>query len=222
MNLSTYYSFIQQTDPDLANPEIEDYCNIADEIQTDKKYNYGINSLKWAMFQISPIDPKRIKHVFKSILIEHKARNKSINDLQFQIMRYSAVAEYRLKIKENTNKRIDLATIDHFAAADFNIVVNETGLNLTARIFKETNADAILFTEPELQKAGLQIRVNSKLNLREGFKQYFFDQVSEIEAGWTFVGDTQHLIINHGSANHTPSAITIETFKTIICNYFKD
>ena len=222
MKLSIYYSYLLRFDPDLCNPEIEQYCNQSDyplpsaSADGHKAFHYGFKSLKWAMYQVEEIDPKRSKHVFKAILIEHKAREKSILDIQYNILNYAALDEYKQIIRSRTKETIDLETIGGFTAGDFIFAINETSKNLTARIFRDTNADAILFRNPETLSAGIIFRLPHPL-IDNLFRHFYL-----CEPGWKPVTSNQQpvtTIINHGAPSGTATIHTIETLKQIICKY---
>jgi hypothetical protein len=238
MKLSIYYSYLLRFDPDIANPEIEAYCtqsdlppssvsglpsSVPEREAVEGRFHFGHKSLKWAMYQIDEIDPKRAKHVFKAIMIEHKAREKSILDIQYNILNYAALAEYKQIIRSRTKGTIDIETIGHFTAGDFIFAINETTENLTARIFRDTNADAILFRNPETLSAGIIFRSNLR-TFHSGLPTSdLFKHISESEPGWKASainpeGDGGS-IINHGAPSNTATTHTIETLKQIICKY---
>ncbi|HAH24902.1 MAG TPA: hypothetical protein DCL77_14305 [Prolixibacteraceae bacterium] len=223
MNLLNIYIAIVSHELTLADTSIEAYCAQSNDLASERteKYNFGYMSLKWALYQIQAIAPDRVKHIFKAILIEHLAFNKTIDDLQYQILKYSAVAEYKKQIRENTKDRIDLNDLPVVSTGGFNILINETGHNLTARIFRNTKADAILFIETATGKAGLQFRVNSEMNKHEGFKTYFLNQVQAAEANWTFVGETNNLIIHHGLPDQLPTQLNMQYFVNLVTFFFK-
>jgi len=237
MKLSIYYAYLQKYDPDLANPEIEQYCNQSDELPEQRSvskavlrtsdsglptsFHYGYKSLKWAMYQIEEIDPKRLKHVFKAIMIEHKAREKSILDIQYNILNYAAMAEYKQTIRAQAKPTIDLETIGHFTAGNFVFVINNTTENLTARIFRDTNADAILFRNPETLAAGIIFRTS--VSVPPAPVTELVEVLSASEPGWKQTASSQQpaaSIVNHGAPSGTATTHTIETLQQIICTHF--
>jgi len=235
MKLLPLLEKIRLRQPNLVTPFVLEYFQWADVTGDNKPYFYGKWSLKWALSVISPhLTDGQLRTLVHHIVSELAIAETPEETAQYNAVKMSAMAPYRNFLNEVKNLT-DVASLPSFHAGGFKFVVNNTTDNLSSMILRRTNADAIVFVNPEHQSAGITIRVNSKLNLLTGFKEYLRNTLPT-EPGWnitnayTTVVETnnkdnsdlcQNMFINYGQQTKTPTSHTVESITQIINNYFK-
>ena len=203
MKLLRIFSVIEKHYQEVATPEIKAYCTEADAPEAERtgQYKLGYNSLKWGLCAVNEINPDAVKNLLRDILFEFYARQLPFQQLEINILTFSAMYLYKAQLKQRNT--IDVATLPSFVIASeakqsLCFVVNESTQNLTSKIFRETTADAIIFNNQYYNSAGITFRVKSKLNNMAGFKNYLLDKLSACEPGWTTIGEDMNTIINYG------------------------
>lgn len=224
MKLLRIFSVIEKHYPEVATQLIRNYCTEADapESQRTGQFNLGYNSLKWALCAVNEINPDAVKNLFRDILFEFYARQLPIQQLEVNILTFSAMYPYKAQLKNRST--VDISTLGSFSLSigegrgEAFFIINNTSQNLTSKIFRETRADAIVFHNPETHAAGVIFRVNSRLNILAGFKKYLYEILTLLEQdnklAWDTLGDDLNLIINHGN-----SSVTTDQIIQIIKNY---
>jgi hypothetical protein len=217
LKLGKLFWTIETFYPECALPELKDYCLKADDPEKSEQYHFGYGSLKWAIFSVNEFDPKAVKDVFRNIIFEYIARG-----FRFEIIEYSALtfaAMYPYKTLMRNRNTVDISEFQVIPIGPHKFLINETPFTTTNQAFIKTEADAILFINPEKRSAGINFKYNSPLNNFTGFKQYLLHELHKVEPGWKSVGDNTTLIINHGTLSKTPTILTMSQFISIIESY---
>lgn len=218
--MSKVLTIFEKHYPQLVTEFIKDYCTIADQPGADKEYFYGFGSFKWAMHQMQDIDDSMLRNVFYGILCEFNLGILSEKDIQYRILRSYHLRQYREEMK-NEPETADIQMFETFTAGDYTFTLNLTRHNLTSKIFRYTNTDAVVAVNETLKEASITFKIGGKSNRLEGFKQYLIHQLSAIEPGWTIHGTNQNRIVNFGLQANTPSTIHFLKMQEIIKNYFE-
>lgn len=211
LKLLRIFSVIEKYYPEVATPEIKAYCSEADSPESERtgKFKLGYNSLKWALCSVNELNPDAVKNLFRDILFEFYARELPFQQIEINILTFSAMYPYKAQLKQRNT--IDVTMLETFnidpssrtcfgtsPQTGFLFIINPTTQNLTSKIFRETPADAIIFNNKYYNSAGITFRVKSKLNGMVGFKNYLLDKLSSCEPGWTTIGEDINTIINYG------------------------
>lgn len=223
MKLIYILSAIKKHYPEVVNQAIEDYCTEADAPEGERtgNFNIGYNSLKWGLCAINEIEPKAVVNTLRDILFEFNARKLPFQQLEMNILSFAAMYPYKSMLKKR--QPIDIETLPTFSLSPDSglrasvFIINTTEQNITAQLMKKTRADGIIFNNPVSHAAGIIFRVNSRLNLLTGFKNYLLNSLTGIEQKsfeWKTLGDDMNLIINHGN-----SSVTTDQIIEIIKNY---
>jgi hypothetical protein len=204
LKLLRIFTVIEKYYPEVATPEIKAYCTEADAPETERtgQFELGYNSLKWALCSVNDINPDAVKNLFRDILFEFYARQLPFQQIEINILTFSAIYPYKAQLKQRST--VDISTLGSFSLSigegrgEAFFIINESTQNLTSKIFRETQADAIIFNNQYYNSAGIIFRVKSKLNNMAGFKNYLLDKLSACEPGWTTIGEDMNTIINYG------------------------
>lgn len=220
MKLLRIFSVIEKHYQEVATPEIKAYCTEADAPEAERtgQYKLGYNSLKWALCSVNEINPDAVKNLLRDILFEFYARQLPFQQLEMNILSFSAMYSYKAQLKQRNT--IDIETLPSFSLSfgegrgEALFIINNTNKNLTSVIMQKTSADAVIFHNPDTSASGIIFRIHSKANIYMGFKHYLIDTLEKIEEGWMGLGDDLNLIINHGN-----SSVTTDQIIKIIKNY---
>lgn len=226
MKLIPLYNLILNHYPEVAHPDIQTYCMNADYPESRViENNFGYNSLKWALMAINDIDPAAVKNVLRDIIFEYVARNFTAEKINYKILSFAAVKPYKQRIYEN--QPVELSDTEKFPiriiAGKYKVMLNLSTRSMTGQIFKKTRVDAILFHNPEINSAGFIFRPSPECEFNQliGFKNYLYNELSQIEPGWKTVGDDFNMIANFGAPSKTPTKLTADDILSIINRYFK-
>ena len=207
MKLLRIFSVIEKHYPEVATQLIRNYCTEADAPESERtgQFNLGYNSLKWALCAVNEINPDAVKNLFRDILFEFYARQLPIQQLEVNILTFSAMYPYKAQLKQRNT--IDVTELPGEVIGNLKFIINNTNKNLTSVIMQKTSADAVVFHNPDTKASGIIFRIHSKLNIYMGFKHYLIDSLDKIEEGWMALGNDLNLIINHGNSSVTPDQI---------------
>jgi hypothetical protein len=219
MKLTHLIQNINKFYPQLINAFLADYCYDSDSLNPNREYHYGYGSLKWAIsFLAENKEPSMVPKIFYQILLEHKALGKTEADLQYHILNYPAIYDYKKELDARTTP--DIRLLRNAKIGNWLFVFNDTNTSLTSKVFRHTRADAIIFTNSVKQSAGITFRPQSKIVEEKGLLAHIFHTCQSIEPGWKQVGET--LITNHGAENKTPTSVTTDIMFQIIESYYNN
>ena len=213
MKLLRIFSVIEKHYPEVATQLIRNYCTEADAPESERtgQFNLGYNSLKWALCAVNEINPDAVKNLFRDILFEFYARQLPVQQLEVNILTFSAMYPYKAQLKQR--QTIDVTELPGEVIGNIKFIINNTNKNLTSVIMQKTSADAVVFHNPDTKASGIIFRIHSKLNIYMGFKHYLIDTLDKTEEGWMALGDDLNLIINHSNSSVTTDQI-IQIIKT--------
>lgn len=219
VNMEKLMRSFQKHKPEVVPPFIEEYCIVSEQPGHDKKFNFGFGSLKWAMYRLHEIDNDNLQIIFYGIMCEFKLDMLNENDIQFKVQKSYFLRKYRKEL----NQWPSIPAIENtetFTVGEYTFAVNTSNLNLTSRIFRHTNVDAIVFVNPVTLEAGVAIRIDAKLNNLEGFKQYLLNILSQKEEGWSICGEHRNRVMTYGKLSENTTGVTIVELQSLINDYF--
>lgn len=196
---------------------LHNYCMQADLVEKTEDFSFGFDSLKWALVTLNSIG-YNTRPIFQNIIFEATSLNYDLHKLQFHISSMYTLKPYIKEMKQH--KTISLSELQQITIGPYQWVINNTEHNLTSKIMKQTQANGILFHNPNTHAAGVVFRVANKINKEVALKAELFNAFSNAEEGWNAIGTDQNLIINHGAPNGTASNIQIDQMIEIIDNFF--
>jgi len=211
LKLSYLLAPLQKHHPEIVSDFIVEYCRLAD-VPGDETYHYGYGSLKWALSFIAENDSKNAGLIFFNILCEGVAKKIEPNTYEYGILKFHSITRYRSDLK--AIDPIDLGALPVEIIGSTKIVINTTGRQLSAMIFRKIPDVGMIVSVYTGTHPSIKMRIDKRLiaSLDASLPNQILDLLGSIHGGW--------IILSNGSGvtiiNHEPIAITVnQILKTI-------
>ena len=211
LKLSYLLAPLQKHHPEIVSDFIADYCHQADQTG-DETYHYGYGSLKWALSFIAENDSKNAGLIFFNILCEGVAKKIEPITYEYGILKFHSITQYKMDLK--AIDPIDIGTLPVEIIGSTKIVINTTGRQLSAMIFRNIPDVGMIISVYTGTHPSIKMRIDKRLIafLDASLPNQILDLLGSIDGGWVMLSNGSGVTI----INHEPITISVDQIlKTI-------